>query len=162
MQFLGFSADDVDEKAVGMYYDYGTTLAGLVVRCGNLSAAAHVVLSDVVYLRLVSMMYFHGASATGYVVVASACSHTLAHPPNIPHSLQAQGHKIDYKHWHDFVHGRLDHGRMLQPDAQLRECLFALEMPKYVFTNSDIDHTRKCLQCLGIEDAFRVRTHVAG
>jgi pyrimidine and pyridine-specific 5'-nucleotidase len=68
-------------------------------------------------------------------------------------TVQAQGHAIDYAHWHSFVHGRLRHD-LLQGDARMRELLFALQMPRFVFTNADNAHTNKCLREIGIEDCF--------
>ncbi len=71
--------------------------------------------------------------------------------------LVARGHSIDYDHWHAHVHHvPLQYDELLQPDPQLRALLQAIPLPKYILTNADRVHAKRCLARLGIEDCFQV------
>lgn len=67
--------------------------------------------------------------------------------------LAAEGHRIDFEHWHDNVHGPLPYHH-LEPDPALRELLLSIPVKKYVFTNADAPHMMRCLDRLGITDVF--------
>lgn len=41
-----------------------------------------------------------------------------------------------------------------QADPKLRELLLSIPLPKFVFTNADRTHARRCLDLLGIADCF--------
>ncbi|PSC69793.1 Suppressor of disruption of TFIIS [Micractinium conductrix] len=68
--------------------------------------------------------------------------------------LVAHGYQVDYDDWHAFVHGSLDYEKYLQPDPALRAMLDSLPLPKYVFTNADRAHAKRCLDLLGITECF--------
>ncbi len=70
--------------------------------------------------------------------------------------IQANGYQIDFDHWHAAVHGTLPYKRMLHEDKPLRQLLASIDLPKYVFTNADIQHAETCLRLLGIADLFQV------
>lgn len=72
--------------------------------------------------------------------------------------LVASGHRIDYVHWHEFVHwgaGAIDYGHAIRPAPELRELLFSIDIPKYILTNADRVHMDKCLELMGISDCFQ-------
>ncbi|KAF5838196.1 HAD-like domain-containing protein [Dunaliella salina] len=67
---------------------------------------------------------------------------------------QASGYQINYDDWHSKVHAPLDYQSMLHPDVLLREILCSIDLPKYILTNADTAHARKCLDRIGIRDCF--------
>lgn len=87
--------------------------------------------------------------------VSSATELYIKHGTTLA-GLMASGHKIDYDHWHSEIHySLLPYASLLQPDPALREMLFSMDLPKYVFTNADKTHADICLQRLGIQDCFK-------
>lgn len=96
VKHLGMSDKEAFELSRELYFEYGTTLAGLV----------------------------------------------------------SKGYVIDYDHWHDNVHASLPYETYLKPDPGLRSMLNGIPVPKYVFTNADIRHAKKCLGILGLIDCF--------
>ncbi len=73
--------------------------------------------------------------------------------------MQATGFKIDFNQWHQEVHyGNLEYASLIRPDAELRELLFSIDLPKYIFTNADAKHAEICLEKLGVQDCFQVRS----
>eukprot|EP00890_Picochlorum_soloecismus_P004945 jgi/Picsp_1/5451/NSC_02810-R1_catalytic hydrolase len=96
VKHLGMDEKEAFELSTDLYFEYGTTLAGLV----------------------------------------------------------SKGYEIDYDHWHDNVHACLPYETYLKPDPGLRSMLNGIPVPKYVFTNADIRHAKKCLGILGLMDCF--------
>lgn len=70
--------------------------------------------------------------------------------------LQANGIRVDHNHWLQFIHGSLDYDRHLQPNPELRKVLQSIQLPRFVFTNSDTAHAKRCLERIGILDCFEV------
>ncbi len=66
--------------------------------------------------------------------------------------LQAN-HQIDARQYLDYVHD-LPVRDYVQPDPALRQALLHLQLPKWIFTNSDQAHTQRVLDALGIADCF--------
>lgn len=62
-------------------------------------------------------------------------------------------YKLDSEAYLAWVHD-IDLARFLQPDPELRRILLALPQPKYIFTNSDRNHTQRVLAALKIQDLF--------
>lgn len=69
--------------------------------------------------------------------------------------MQKRGYEIDFDHWHNTVHGTLPYESFLKPDPALRHMLNAIPVPKYIFTNADIKHAKKCLELLDLMDCFQ-------
>lgn len=70
--------------------------------------------------------------------------------------LVAHGAKIDYDQWHSEVHyDHIPYEQLIKPDPALRELLFSMDLPKYIFTNADKKHAEICMRCLGITDCFQ-------
>lgn len=69
--------------------------------------------------------------------------------------LAATGHKIDFDHWHQLVHGSLDYDNLIHEDGRLRDILQSIQLPKLILTNADMKHTEVCLSKLGIKDCFQ-------
>jgi len=68
--------------------------------------------------------------------------------------LVSKGYVIDYDHWHENVHACLPYETYLKPDPGLGSMLNTIPVRKYVFTNADIRHAKKCLGILGLMDCF--------
>jgi len=66
--------------------------------------------------------------------------------------LQAH-HKIDVQDYLDFVHD-LPLGDYLTPDPLQREIIASLPHRKLIFTNADINHARRVLSVLKLDDIF--------
>lgn len=66
--------------------------------------------------------------------------------------LQATYH-IDEKEYLAYVHD-VPVEQRLQPNPELRSLLLALPQRKVIFTNSDQNHARRVLSCLGVSDCF--------
>lgn len=64
-----------------------------------------------------------------------------------------QEFNIDPEDYLAFVHD-IDLNRYLQPDAELRECLSAIPISKWIFTNASRTHAERVLGKLGIADLF--------
>jgi putative hydrolase of the HAD superfamily len=62
-------------------------------------------------------------------------------------------HNIDSEEYLAFVHD-LDLAKFLSPDPDLRYKLESIPYPKWIFTNSDRNHTQRVLKFLGLEDLF--------
>jgi putative hydrolase of the HAD superfamily len=62
-------------------------------------------------------------------------------------------HDIDAEDYLAYVHD-LPLQDYLQPDPALRQALSALPHKKWIFTNSDCNHSLRILRLLGIEDLF--------
>ncbi|MEA3351506.1 MAG: pyrimidine 5'-nucleotidase [Chloroflexota bacterium] len=60
---------------------------------------------------------------------------------------------VDAVDYLNFVHD-LPLDDYLQPDPRLREMLLSIPMRRWVFTNSDLEHTQRVLAKLNIEDCF--------
>ena len=62
-------------------------------------------------------------------------------------------HNIDFKHWHDNIHGPLPYHK-LQRDERLLDILRSIppHIKKYVFTNADDEHCRRCVKKLGLDE----------
>jgi pyrimidine 5'-nucleotidase len=66
--------------------------------------------------------------------------------------LQAN-HNVDMDDYLAFVHDvPLDH--FIHPDPQLQAALAGIPSRKFIFTNSDTNHTRRVLRVLGLEGLF--------
>lgn len=74
-----------------------------------------------------------------------------------------EGYSIDADAWHAYVHGRLQYGKHLKPDPELRAMLTSLPQYKagrvFIFTNADDKHADACLAAMNIRDLFP-RAHV--
>ena len=68
--------------------------------------------------------------------------------------LQAEGHDIDHDEWHRHVHGPLKYDEFLSDNADLASMLKSVKIPKYIFTNADMNHALTCLDKIGIKDCF--------
>lgn len=66
--------------------------------------------------------------------------------------LQAH-YKVDVDDYLAFVHD-LPLEKYIQPDPALRKILLSLPQRRWIFTNSDINHSRRVLNILGIADCF--------
>lgn len=126
---LGIASEQVPDICLTAYSDYGTTMAGLVVRC-----------------LPTALQQDHVQRA-----VSKACT-----IPVVPFQ-QATGYAIDYDDWHQHVHHSLPYEKYLKHDDALRKMLQQIPLPKYVFTNGDQKHAEICLRLLGISDCFKVR-----
>lgn len=62
-------------------------------------------------------------------------------------------HHIDPEDYLAYVHD-LDLNKYLTLDPDLRYNLKSIPYPKWIFTNSDRNHTQRVLQAIGIEDLF--------
>ena len=62
-------------------------------------------------------------------------------------------HKVDPVEYLEFIHD-LDLSRFLKPDPRLRKSLASIPHPKWIFTNSDRNHTLRILKYLQIDDLF--------
>jgi putative hydrolase of the HAD superfamily len=62
-------------------------------------------------------------------------------------------YKVDANEYLAFVHD-LPLDKYIQPDPELRQLLLSLPQRRWVFTNSDVNHTRRVLNILGISDCF--------
>ncbi len=62
-------------------------------------------------------------------------------------------HGVDEQDFLAFVHD-LPLERYLKPDPQLRQVLQSLPLRKWVLTNSDVNHARRVLRFLELEDCF--------
>ncbi|MEN8172295.1 MAG: pyrimidine 5'-nucleotidase [Chloroflexota bacterium] len=60
---------------------------------------------------------------------------------------------IDPADYLNFVHN-IQLSDFIQPDTALREMLLSIPHRRWIFTNSDKDHTVRVLAALGIEDCF--------
>jgi putative hydrolase of the HAD superfamily len=60
-------------------------------------------------------------------------------------------HGIDARDYLDFVHD-VPIEKILKPDPQLRQALASYPQRKVIFTNANINHTRRVLKAIGIED----------
>ncbi|KAG1655332.1 hypothetical protein FOA52_006728 [Chlamydomonas sp. UWO 241] len=87
--------------------------------------------------------------------VAKATELYLAYGTTLAGLVEA-GAKIDVDQWHKEVHhGHVNYAAHIHADPALRELLFSIDLPKYVFTNADKTHMEICLRLLGIEDCFQ-------
>lgn len=66
--------------------------------------------------------------------------------------LQAH-YAVDPVDYHDFVHN-IPLADYIQPDSALRAMLLSIPHRRWIFTNSDLAHTRRVLAALGVEDCF--------
>ena len=55
------------------------------------------------------------------------------------------------------MHGSLPYDELLHKDAKLLQILKSIPLPKYIFTNADINHAKTCLRIMGLEGIFAVR-----
>lgn len=62
-------------------------------------------------------------------------------------------HQVDTEEYLAYVHG-MDLSKYLAPDPDMRYQLASLPYKKWIFTNSDRNHTQRVLQAIGIEDLF--------
>ena len=62
-------------------------------------------------------------------------------------------HDIDAEDFLAYVHD-LPIEELVQPDPELRDMFFSLPQPKYVFTNSNIEHAQRVLVALRLEECF--------
>ena len=62
-------------------------------------------------------------------------------------------YEIDPADYLTFVHD-LPLPHYLSPDPILREILFSIPHPKWIFTNADADHANRVISFLGISDCF--------
>jgi hypothetical protein len=154
-EILNFSEDDARKRSREYYIEYGTTLAGLEVRrkrqqglsncCTGLKHARkdghNNPLNFLLILILSGRMDF-------------PCF--LAPHEQFERRLAANGTRIDYDYWHEFIHGSLDYDKHLQPNPELRKLLQSIDLPRFVFTNADTEHAERCLSRIGISDCFEV------
>jgi putative hydrolase of the HAD superfamily len=62
-------------------------------------------------------------------------------------------YQIDTEEYLAFVHD-LPLNKYLQPDPALRQMLAELNIPKWIFTNSDINHVNNVLAFVGLQNLF--------
>jgi len=62
-------------------------------------------------------------------------------------------HEINPEEYLEYIHD-LDLTKYLAPDPELRDILQSIPYPKWIFTNSDRNHSQRVLKALGIEDLF--------
>ncbi len=62
-------------------------------------------------------------------------------------------HTIDSEDFLAYVHD-IDLTQYLKPDPALRQALESIPQPKWIFTNSDRNHSARVLRILGLEDIF--------
>jgi putative hydrolase of the HAD superfamily len=62
-------------------------------------------------------------------------------------------HQVDTEEYLAYVHG-MDLSKYLAPDPDLRYHLNSIPYKKWIFTNSDRNHTQRVLEAIGIEDLF--------
>lgn len=62
-------------------------------------------------------------------------------------------HQIDPRDYLDYCHN-IDLSQYLAVDIDLKTMLAEISNPKYVFTNSDVNHANRVLDILGIRDHF--------
>ncbi len=62
-------------------------------------------------------------------------------------------HEINSEEYLAFVHD-LDLSKHLSPDKKLRQILKNIPFQKWIFTNSDRNHTMRVLKALGLDDLF--------
>ena len=55
------------------------------------------------------------------------------------------------------MHGSLPYDELLHKDVKLIQMLKSIPLPKYIFTNADINHANTCLRIMGLEGLFAVR-----
>ena len=55
------------------------------------------------------------------------------------------------------MHGSLPYDELLHKDVKLIQLLKSIPLPKYIFTNADINHANTCLRIMGLEGLFAVR-----
>ncbi len=60
---------------------------------------------------------------------------------------------IDQQEYLDFVHD-LPLDEYLHPEPQLRQILLSIPYPRWIFTNSDLDHVQRVLSKMEIQDCF--------
>lgn len=72
--------------------------------------------------------------------------------------LAANGHQLDFDHYHAHVHGSLDYQSLLSAQPETRRTLADLALQKHILTNADAKHTAVCLERLGLTDCFQVST----
>lgn len=69
--------------------------------------------------------------------------------------LAAKGHKLDFDHYHAYVHGVLDYKNLLSAQPATRQTLADMALQKHILTNADAKHTAACLERLGLTDCFQ-------
>ena len=62
-------------------------------------------------------------------------------------------HDIDAQEYLAWIHD-VEYERFLAPDPQLYRILKDIPLPKWIFTNSDRNHTKRVLNILGLQDLF--------
>jgi len=69
--------------------------------------------------------------------------------------LIATGHAISFDDWHAWVHGTIPYDEWIPARPMLRAILEAIEGPrKWVFTNADEAHAKRCLERLGMDQGL--------
>ncbi|KAJ1643639.1 suppressor of deletion of TFIIS [Coemansia erecta] len=63
-------------------------------------------------------------------------------------------HGVKPSDFNEKVDGSLPLETLIKPDPELRRILKAVKIRRWAFTNAGIDHARRVLRCLGIEDLF--------
>lgn len=146
-QHLNIPEEQVAGLTQELYYGYGTTLAGLRVRCHCCCCCFCCCQAYPMH----ALPAFDREPAT-----PCACAASTIRGQNrlcLLHT-QARGFEIDVDHFHATVHGTLDYERLLQPDPRTRELLLSMDCPRYLLTNADRAHAKVCLERLGIQDCF--------
>lgn len=64
-----------------------------------------------------------------------------------------QDYDIDEEEYLDYTYD-LDLNKYLKPDPRLRETLQSIPQPKWIFTNSNYEHSKRVLKILEIDDLF--------
>ncbi|KAJ2339480.1 suppressor of deletion of TFIIS [Coemansia erecta] len=63
-------------------------------------------------------------------------------------------HQIDPVEFNDKVDGSLPLESIIKPDPILRSMLESIRTRRWAFTNAGIDHARRVLKCLAVDDLF--------
>ncbi|KAJ1719374.1 suppressor of deletion of TFIIS [Coemansia erecta] len=68
-------------------------------------------------------------------------------------------HGVDPCEFAEKVDGALPLESVIKPDPKLRELLLAVTARRWAFTNAGIDHARRVLRCLAVDDLFEGITY---
>ncbi|KAJ2367939.1 suppressor of deletion of TFIIS [Coemansia sp. RSA 2610] len=68
-------------------------------------------------------------------------------------------HQVDPAEFNDKVDGSLPLEDIIKPDLELRAMLESIRTRRWAFTNAGIDHARRVLKCLGVDDLFEGITY---
>ncbi|KAJ2785093.1 suppressor of deletion of TFIIS [Coemansia interrupta] len=68
-------------------------------------------------------------------------------------------HGVDPVEFNEKVDGSLPLDSVIKPDPRLRKLLLAVTARRWAFTNAGIDHARRVLRCLAVDDLFEGITY---